>query len=815
MDSLGLVSSGISMVLPRRIAPAAFLFWSFCLFATSAAPNFDRDIQPFLETHCVRCHNEDKQKGDFRIDTLSREVGLKDTPQWGEVMDQISSGEMPPDDEDILPTAEEGAQILEWLSARIKEGEAARMAERARISFHRLSRDEYVHTVYDLLGVHYNATDPGGFTDDPEWHGFERIGSVLSLSAGHIEKYFKAAETILAEAYPEEEPEFFELHKRSVDPEKQVQEPYKTQLREKGLLEKIRFDLWPEDKHRYSGPGRLPSAGVYEVTFQLSGLQPEGGRAPRLMVYHEGLDRVLFEQDVVAPEDQPTKVSFQTHLPEGNQKIMVINNVPGPSNLPRSGRHGRKPFISIADGRIPWQLKLTDEEGKPLYPFLILDSVAWKGPIVTSEQRQRRADYLPKNEGDHEEVRERLSLLAERAFRRPLHPGEIDPYVAIVEAEIEAGEDFHSAIKAGMLSILCSKSFLFLVEGSEDEDRHQLNDWEIASRLSYFLWSTMPDSTLLDLAEKGHLNEKQVLLSQVERMLADPKAERFATSFSTQWLRLKKVGSFPPDQKLYPDYDSHLEASMVGETTAFFREVLQQKLTLREFLDSNWTMVNPRLAMHYDVSVAATDQFQRVALQPEHRRGGLLTQASILSLTSDGTRHRPVHRGVWLSEVIFGKTPPPPPPNVEAIEPNPIDSPKATLRMKLEAHVADPNCASCHRNIDPLGLAFDNYDAIGKWRTREVVQNGVGEDPLVDASGELPDGRKFANADEFKQLLMEDLDAFNAAFIEKLAIYGMRRSLTIDDRDEVLAIAEQSKKQDYRLHDIVTAFVTSDLFQQR
>jgi len=225
-------------------------------------------------------------------------------------------------------------------------------------------------------------------------------------------------------------------------------------------------------------------------------------------------------------------------------------------------------------------------------------------------------------------------------------------------------------------------------------------------------------------------------------------------------------------------------------------------------------MVNPKLARFYGMPEVTKDEFQRVSLKPENHRGGLLTQAAILSLTSDGTRHRPVHRGVWLSEAIFGKTPPPPPANVDPIEPNPVDSPKATIRMKLAAHIHDPNCASCHRNIDPLGMAFDNYNAIGEWRTHEKVE-GTGDDPAVDASGTLPDGRKFANAQEFKKLLMKDLNAFNATFVEKLAIYGMRRTLTFDDRDELKKIAKAGRERDYRVKDIIEAFVLSELFQKR
>jgi hypothetical protein len=341
-----------------------------------------------------------------------------------------------------------------------------------------------------------------------------------------------------------------------------------------------------------------------------------------------------------------------------------------------------------------------------------------------------------------------------------------------------------------------------------------LNDWELASRLSYLLWSTMPDEGLFTLAEQGKLRDRGELQAQFRRMLHDPRAERFSDSFSSQWLHLRKVGMFPPDKKIYPNYDQGLEGSMIAETQSFFGEVLHKRLTLREFIDSNWTMMNPRLARFYGMPEMSKDEFQQVSLKGKEDRGGLLTQASILSLTSDGTRHRPVHRGAWLSEVILGKTPPPPPANVDPIEPNPVDEPKATLRMKLDAHKHDASCASCHQKIDPLGFAFENFNAIGQWRTHEKVE-GTGKNPPIDASGVLPDGRKFSNAAEFKNLLMDDLDLFNEAFVEKLAIYGLRRTLTFDDHDELAAISKIGKAKDYRVTDLVEAFVLSDLFQKR
>jgi len=782
----------------------------------------DSKVQAYFDAHCIKCHGPDTAKGDFRIDTLSKLVGVENTPQWLEIMERINSGEMPPKKVQKRPSADESAGVVAWIAAKMKEGEAARMAARGRVSYNRLTRDEYVNTVRDLIGVHYDAKDPGALLDDPEWHGFERIGSVLTLSPSNIDRYLAAAEVILNEAYPEppaKNPQStppFGGSKRAVG-ESDISERHRERLRDLGLLDKMRFEIWPGDMFRNSLlKDPLPEAGIYEISYTLSGLKPENGRAPRLKVYEARLDRVLFEQDIVAPEEQPITVTFRAHLPKGRPTIEVYNDVPGPSNTPPSNRHGNVPFISTKIGRIPWQMKLTDEEGKARYPFLILDSIAWRGPLVTDDEKKLRGDYMPREDGNLEQVRDCLATLARRAFRRPVTAEEVEGFVGIVKKELAAKEKFRDAVKTGMLAILCSKSFVFIAEGDETANRATLNDWEIASRLSYFLWDTMPDAELTALAGQGQLRDKAELSRQVARLLADPRSARFTDSFATQWLRLRKVGMFPPDKKLYPAYDKALENCMIAETRLFFREVLNRGLTLREFLHSDWSMLNPMLARFYGLSDLkfAADEFQRVSLPAGSHRGGLLTQAAILSLTSDGVRHRPVHRGVWVSEAIFGRTPPPPPANVDPLPTTGIDSKKATLRMKLEAHIRNPNCAACHAKIDPLGLAFENYDAIGRWRTEEVT-DGKGENPTVDASGKFPDGRGYQNPDDFKKLLLGDLDAFNLTFIEKLATYGLRRTTSFGDRDDLKAIAAAAKSKDYRLKDIIEAFVCSDLFQKR
>jgi hypothetical protein len=359
-----------------------------------------------------------------------------------------------------------------------------------------------------------------------------------------------------------------------------------------------------------------------------------------------------------------------------------------------------------------------------------------------------------------------------------------------------------------LLGVLTSRNFTYLVEG-DVEPRERLNDFELASRLSYFLWSSMPDDQLMAKAAAGDL------AGEVERMLEDEKISRFLEDFPRQWLQLHRVGMFPPDSKLYPDYDVWLEASLRDEVVRYLEQIFREGGGIDALIRSDWTMANPRLCEFYGLPEPKKSGFQKVALQPKDHRGGLLTMGAILGLSSDGTRHRPVHRGVWVSEAIFGKTPPPPPANVDAIEPNPPNQPKATIRQKIEGHASDVNCAACHRKIDPLGLAFDEYDAIGRWRTHERVEKGLGENPLVDASGVMPDGRAFDGAAEFKKLVLEDREHFLQAFVEHLCTYALRRVLTVDDRDDVRAIVAKAKEHQYQVKEIVRAVAHSDLMRKR
>jgi mono/diheme cytochrome c family protein len=779
----------------------------------------DAVVKPFFTEHCNKCHGEKKQKGDLRVDTLKIDFDSPKTMgHWEEIMNRINSGDMPPDDVDKRPKPDDIARVAEWIAGQLREGEAALQASgRERVSFRKLSREEYANTIRDLLGVTFEAKSPTGLPEDPDWKGFERIGSVLTLSPAHVEKYLAAADAVLDEALsirPEPKREVihwgaFELRWKN----------FKEEYESRGIADQVRIEIVPNNYTTDSWDLTVKTTGDYLLKIKLSGLRPEGGRAPRLKIYMSSIDKTLIEQDVDAPENQPITLEARVHLTAGKYPIRIINSVPGPNPEGRRSRHSGTPnAFTTVKSRVPWQLKLTDDDFKPIQPTLIIDSVDWDGPIVDSwpTAAHRRIFFGGETATkDAAYAREIVSRFAESAWRRPVHPAEVDRLLKPVEKAQALGDSFEVAVKSGLMAALCSKNFLYLEEGTAAKTATQLNDWELASRLSYFLWSTAPDQHLLDLARSGKLHETETLRGEVHRMLKDPKAAIFSESFPRQWLQLRRVGMFPPDKVLYPDYDENLEESMVAETVSFFGDVLKRDGSLREFLDSDWTLMNERLARHYGVEGIRGDAMQRVSLQPDQHRGGLLTQAAILSLTSDGTRHRPVHRGVWVLESIIGRPPPPPPANVPALSTPDANAKKTTVREKLEQHRADPNCTACHQKIDPLGIAFDNYDAIGRWRTVETIKDGTGADPALDPSGVLSDGRKFADSRELKQILLADIDKFAGAFTEKLATYALRRGVTFTDREELKRVVEQAKAGDYKLASLIEALATSPLFEKR
>jgi mono/diheme cytochrome c family protein len=812
---------------------AAALFLIASMGFASTGPG-EEPFEAFLTKHCISCHgpqeeNKEKENGDLRIDRLSRDFKAgADSHHWAEVLENVNSGEMPPETEP-RPTQAEIAAFVTNLDFLVKEGRSARMAARPAVAHYRLSRKEYENTVYDLLGVRYDPEKPGELNEDTLWHGFERIGSQLSLSPSHVDRYYRAAGLVLDRAFPSSSvAEARNVRKTAVELRYGGGKSQQEALDRFGIKRPLRYLLFPGSVQNALSPNWFGKSGpehsgLYKLRLQASGIRPPGGQPAHLSIGKRTSEQTvdgLIEFDITAPEDSPQVYEFEVFLemPADLDFCVVATDV---VDRRHGGafRHmlGREAHIfthssetSLLNPNAP---QMFDGKGNGLFSTVILDWVEWEGPLVSDEEKSHRNGLLPPDDATPEAVAEHLQRFAQRAWRRAVKNEELEEFLRSYRSEREAGENMAYAYRVAMQGVLTSRHFIYLVEG-DPVARERLTDSELASRLSYFLWSSMPDEGLFKAAQSGVLNGES-LQNEVDRMLADGKTSRFVDDFARQWLQLHRVGMFPPDKKLYPGYDDWLETSMRSEVIEYFREIFAKNLPIDSFIDSDWTMANARLCDFYGLPEPKTDGFQRVSLKPEDHRGGLLTMGAVLGLTSDGTRHRPVHRGVWLSEAILGKTPPSPPANVPAIEPPTPQSPKATIRQKLEAHATNANCAACHAKIDPLGLVWDNYDAIGQWRTREKVPAGVGEDPLINPAGLMPDGRAFKDATEFKQRLLEDRDKVARAFIEHLCTYGLRRVLTFDDQEDLNAIQAEAKENGYRVKDIVRAVALSDLMRKR
>ncbi len=785
-------------------------------------------VETFIEKHCIRCHGPKKEEGDIRFDRLSRDfkAGI-DTHHWAEALDKVNSGAMPPKKEP-QPTQKEISEFVSSLDARLKEGRAARMAARPAVSHYRLSRKEYQNTVYDLLGVRYDPAKPGELNEDTLWHGFERIGSELSLSPSHVDRYYRASELVLDRAFSTAAGEARKVRKTAADMRYNGGKSQQEVLDRFGIKRPLRQLLYPGSVHHALSPNWFGKtgpehSGLYKVRIQASGIRPIGGQTAHLSIgKRTGEETVdgLIEFDLTAPEDSPQVYEFEVFLemPMSLDFCVVATDVVdrrAGAAFRNALNSGNYIFTHSSETRLLNQNapQMFDDKGNGLFSIVLLDWIEWEGPLQTDEEKARRNGVFPPDDATPEVVAEHLRRFAERAWRRAVKPNELAEYVRAYNSEREAGEKLVDAYRVALQGVLTSRHFIYLVEG-DPVARERLTDAEFASRLSYFLWSSMPDDGLIAAVQSGKLNGDG-LKQEVDRLLTDSKTNRFVNDFSRQWLQLHRLGMFPPDKKLYPTYDAWLETSLRAEPIEFFREMFSKNLPIDSFIDSDWTMANSRLCDFYGLPSPKADGFQRVSLKPEDHRGGLLTMGAVLGLTSDGTRHRPVHRGVWVSEAIFNKTPPPPPANVDPIEPIPPTGTKITIRQRIEAHAKNASCAACHRNIDPLGLAFDQYDAVGQWRTRELVPTGIGENPLVNASGEMPDGRSFKDSDQFKKLLLKDRDQVARAFIEHLCTYALRRVLTVDDRDDLMKIEAEAKKNEYRVKDIIRAVVMSDLIRKR
>ncbi|MCH8147303.1 MAG: DUF1592 domain-containing protein [Planctomycetes bacterium] len=752
-------------------------------------------LDPFLQQHCVDCHSGETPEGGLNLRTHSEDLSDAEVRRrWVYLYDRVASGEMPPKSE-ARPDAKLQSTFLRALGDSLT---GADLAGR-EVILRRLNRTEYENTVRDLFDVHVDARSI--LPDDSAEQGFDTIGSDLSISAEQMVTYIEAADLVLDQVFgPPKAP-------KRIDETVNIKD-----LRSRTTADQV----LPGGVVLFSGAKSLPmygasvpSPGVYRLRIHVKAIQCD---RPVVMQVHGGVTGRI-----------PAHVAGFFEVPPGKFTTIELTD--------RAVERGDTFSFKLVGGYPWWKVNAAEYKG----PGLFLGDIEIEGPLEEWPRPSRvklLGDIDPAN-GTLEDIGAILFRVLPRAFRRSTDEAEVKPYLALAKQALDEGLSFEKALRRGLKGVLCAPEFLFMEESLTEDNAKQssptIDDFAMASRLSYFLWSSLPDRDLLSLAKRGELKKPDVLRAQVERMLGDPKSQRFVENFTDQWLMLRDIDFTVPDQRLYPEYSQLLRRSMLDETHAFFREILDRDHSVQNFVDSDFVMINEPLAKFYDIDGVKGLRIRRVELPRDSVRGGVLTQASVLKVSADGTRTSPVLRGAWILENLFGAPSPPPPPTVAAIEPDIRGA--TTIREQLAKHRNHQSCNRCHRKIDPPGFALESFDVIGGWRDwYRTAQNGkrVGrlihpqapghtvryrQGPDVDPSGTLPDGRKFADIREYKRFLLEDETAIARSLTRMLLTYSLGRRLGFSDRPEVERILAKVKTRDYGLRSLVHEVVQSETFR--
>lgn len=824
-------------------------------------------VAPFLKTHCERCHGTDKQEADFRVDEqlLNKFLDRSVTEKWSEVLNRLNAGDMPPRGE-RRPPASEVRRVVEWIEHERLRAEKARNDH--AVVLRRMNRQEYNNTIRDLMGVRLDLVDD--FPEDPPAGGFDNNGRALTISPLHLELYLKSAQKILDRAIvdPSRPPQTIKWH-FEVEDGMPGSDRRRVHLDDQ-LNRNIRLECGPRPaqdgmiKLRFHGEAARvqyfypPLPGEYVIRIRAAGVTPSEEvirrEGPVVDIRHRQQD--WHKNNLDAAERQKRQESYDKWSAPGVRQHYETDRTYryGPPRVRIVGYfESQRPVLDAYDVMAPVdapetyesRVLLTTEKSSleftnpyrvpyaphynPHYivqrddfprPELLMDWIEIEGPVYDdwppSSHQRIFIDSPNKGRDESAYARDVLSAFMRRAWRRPLRDGELEPQVALFQQVRSSKTSFEEAIKVPLLTVLASPHFLYLVEpesSSNDtgqqvdhDSRRRLSDHEVASRLSYFLWSSTPDDELLRLAASSELSDQSTRLAQVDRMLADPRSATLVSNFAGQWLELRKIGSNPPD---VPRYDEHLEASMRGETEAFFEHILRNDRSVLEFLSSDYITINERLARFYDIPGVKGDHFRPVPVSSDRHRGGLLGQASILSITSNGTRTSPVWRGVWVLNNLLGSPPPPPPPNAGDIPPVEQNNQPVTLRQRLQLHREQPQCARCHNRIDPLGFALENFDHSGGWRDQEGTRR---DSPVIDASAQLPDGTQFEGVDGLRRELMNRQDQFLHCLAGKLYTYALGREPGYADEPVIADAVATMKSHDLTLRSLIRHIVTSDAF---
>jgi mono/diheme cytochrome c family protein len=754
-------------------------------------------IRPILTKHCLECHGPEKAKGKFRVDQLDYAFSTKAAEdRWTTVREQLTTGAMPPKAKP-RPAKGEIDALTAWIDAKSAAVETARRATQGRVVLRRLNRVEYENTLRDLFSIDINVQDL--LPVDSSDHGFDNIGEALHSSSFLMEKYLEAADRALNTAIAGGQKPWVYSKRFPVTSERPSGDVYRKlddgslAIFSSWISANICLTLW-------QFTSKFP--GKYKVKISAYAYQSPGRRAT--FYVQAGTMQGVTSQHLVGyfdvPSDTPTVVEFTDTL-ESQQTFRIIAEGLGvtPPTVQKVGAQNYKgPGLAVQWVEIEGPLM----ESWPPPSHKKLFGEGAQVPVASKDP-----------EGDAERL---LRTFVRRAFRRNVTDADIAPFLSRAKAKLKEGYSFEQAVRVALKAVLVAPEFLFL-----REKVGKLDDFALASRLSYFLWSSMPDDELLALAAEKKLSQPDTLRQQVERLLKDPKAEAFTKNFTGQWLSLRNIDATMPDYALYPEFSDSLKESMAQEPVQFFDEVLKNDLSLAHFVASDFSMINGPLADFYGIPGIEGRNFRKVALPPEIHRGGVLTMAAILKVTANGTTTSPVLRGSWVLDRILGTPPPKPTVDVEAVEPDIRGA--TTIREQLAKHRQLPECATCHVKIDPPGFALESFDVIGGWR-ENYRSVGKGEPvngkryrkgPAVDASDVMPDGRKFRNIDEFKQLLLKDKDLVARALCEKLLTYGTGGPTAPVDRPEIDGIVRAIKTKDYGFRTLVHEIVQSRLFQSK
>ncbi len=773
-------------------------------------PDFSRDGLPFLKKHCLPCHGGKEPEGELSLEGFRDGVSLaRQRKVWDNVIKRIRTGEMPPPKQP-RPTPKELAAFTAHLKDVFDYADRHAKPDPGRVTMRRLNRTEYKNTVRDLLGADFNPTE--GFPADDVGHGFDNIGDVLTVSPLLMERYLDAAETIANRVIivNPPKPSVRYLSGRFLQPNNA--QTSQGRFRKLDPLNKDTVHSGP-----YTAPGGYLKFSadadlIYRATLYA---EPRGKLPVKVALFISG-------KDISPSSESEIGKLMGTDNPRWKSiKILKTFEI--------TARDAKKPqTIEVPISRIGGINNAGIAVVKPSKgeepPVLHIQHLWSEGPLETRPKSQLMILACDQKKPQAEQTQEVLARLLLRAYRRPPAKEEITRLIQFVEAQQADGAKWETAIQQAIQVVLCSPKFLFRVELDDrptSPETRALDEYQLASRLSYFLWSSMPDEELFQLAKQGQLTKN--LDAQVERMLADPKSSELVNNFAMQWLQVQRLDRFAPDAKLFPTFNDRLRKAMLTETRMFFESIIREDRSILDLLDANYTFLNEPLAKHYgitDTNGNLTGQkpksrgkpirgqaFQRVSLQGR-ARGGLLTQASVLTVTSNPTRTSPVKRGRWVLEQILGEPPPPPPANVPELPEDEKAITGGTLRQRMEVHRKNPSCANCHAKMDPIGFALENFNAIGGYREKD------GDFP-IDPAGQFADGTKFSGPEELKSIIKDQKLLFARCLSEKMLTYALGRGVEYYDRPSIERIVAQLAANDFQFKTLVTEIVKSDPFTKR